>query len=238
MEDYKWLAKLGGEGYSKIARKIYDFNDSVNKFPNTVNELNSKFSLTESDKETLKHRGKLERKLNKIQNPELLLLRTYDKYDKKDERYLSDDNQIIYAKFSYILDKFLGNSDEDLGLHLINDDLFNRKNNKGIRALSANARILYIRPKNQPQLIKPICGGENSNNSGTLSIPFYQIQDIYSTPEEILDYCKKQGLKQGNLEKIKNLVSELTQNYLKKMDNSKVGITALEIEVVYSEFMN
>ena len=230
----KWLARLRGKEYAKVMGKIDSFYDSSNRFPQTANELDSEFSLTKTELNVLEHRGKLERKLNEVQKPKLLLTKTHDK---KDDKYFSDDNQIIFTDFGYKLDNFAEKNDLNLGLFLINDDIIHRKKGHVLRGFGTNARIMYLRPKHKNQLIFPICGGYNSNNVGTLILPFYQLEEVCCSSEEMLDHCQKQKLTKINMERIENLVSNATQNYLRDIENSKIGITSHEVDVVYSEFI-
>ncbi len=237
MKDYKWLARLGGEGYAKVVAKINNFYDSSIGFPKTANEMDSEFPLTKTELNALEHRGKLERKLNEIQKPKLLLVRTHDK---EDDEYLSNDNQIIFTYFGYKLDNFTEKDNVNLGLFLINNDIGHRKKKHIPRGFGTNARMMYLRPKHKNQLIFPICGGDNSNNVGALILPFYQLEEVCCSPEEILEHCKKQKLTEINMERMENLVSNATQSFFSEMSNSvisKKGITIPEeVKIVYSEF--
>ncbi|MCK4552719.1 hypothetical protein KAT80_00760 [Candidatus Pacearchaeota archaeon] len=234
MENYEWLAWLGGKGYAQVVEKIDNFYDASNRFPETANELDSKLPLNKADLQVLEHRGKLERKLDGIQKPKLLLVRTHDK---KDHEYLSDDNQIIFTDFRYKLNNLMEGDDLNLGLFLINDDIKHREKGHVPRGFGTNARIIYIRPKSKKQLIRPVCGPFNHNHTGTLILPFYKLEEVHCTPEDILNNCEKQKLTKINMERIEKLVSNATQNYLREIENSKVGVTPHEVDVVYSEFI-
>jgi len=248
MNNYDTLERFGRKGYVNLVKKINDFYETNRKFPENLNELNFKFALTNEDIDVLEHRGELERKLDKIQEPKLFLLQTYEKIDGK--KYLSDNDQLIYTDFfGSILTKRdsgvrlvsfpdrsiynpsennLNSKHEDernIGFAAIIDDVLNRRNNYCLRTLGTNARIAFVRPKNQKhQLIKPSCNRNNSNHVGTLVMPICQIENVLDNKEDILAYCKKEGLYENNLEKINSLFYREVSDILRKEENTKSGI--------------
>ena len=141
----------------------------------------------------MEDRGKLVRQLNELNNPRLLLIR---KFEKEDGEYLSDDNQIIFADQGYKLLELEKYDDFNLGLIFINEDIAKGPTN----FIGINGRILYLRPNQKKQLIRP----NGRTNYGTLIAPHYQLEKVYFGSGEILDYCKKQGIKRKNLKKRKN----------------------------------
>ncbi|HDK42701.1 MAG TPA: hypothetical protein ENG87_04930 [Candidatus Pacearchaeota archaeon] len=229
--NYLSYLNLGKEGFVDVITKINYFRDAVDRFPESINELETIFSLTDTELNVLEHRGKLEKKLHKISKPRLILLQMFDKKD--DGAYLSDNNQLIYTEPYEFIGEDKNQSDDSLGLHAVNKDVDAFRKNHGNRGLSTNARILYVRPgKLIRQLIKPSCGPHIHNNTGTLSAPIYQIEAVLDNKKDILSYCKKKGLRRGNLKIIENLFDADIKGFMLRVHCSKVGFTSYEAGIV------
>ena len=94
MINYKFLAEYGGKKYANIIEKKINFFYLQNKsLPKNIDELRSKIYIAKEDSQIFENRGKLERELNSLQNPSILLLKTVNKEDRG--KYLSDNNQLI-----------------------------------------------------------------------------------------------------------------------------------------------
>jgi hypothetical protein len=206
MDNYEWLVRLGGQGYADVVKKINTFHNSEGILPGSLSELGSFSVLTDSDSVVFENRGKLERKLNKIQDSKLLFIKIHNKEDGKS---FSNNNQLIYTNYSHELGECLKKIDSELGLYLINEDITKRVQNHVPRGFGTNNRRLYVRPKKIfGQLVAPVCSGPwitEYNHNGTLTLPFYQLEDVISTKEGILEDCKSQGVWKYNLKKLGKL---------------------------------
>src|SRR3989344_6225722 len=103
MINYKFLAEYGGKKYANIIEKKINFFYLQNKsLPKNIDKLSSKIYLAKEDFQIFENRGKLEREINSLQNPSILLLKTVNKEDRG--KYLSDNNQLITFNAAYKLD--------------------------------------------------------------------------------------------------------------------------------------
>ena len=137
MINYKFLAEYGGKKYLKIIREKINFFYLQNKsLPKNIDELRSKVYISEEDSQIFENRGKLERKLNSLQNS-VILLRTVNKEDRG--KYLSDNNQLITFNADYKLVD-INEDDKNLGLYFINQDFSNFKKDPCPISLGTNGR--------------------------------------------------------------------------------------------------
>ncbi len=224
MIDYNSFEKFGKKGYAELVRKINNFYELNGKFPEDLRG----FSVTSEDVAVLKHRGKLERKLSKIKEPRLLFLKTFDK---KDEKYFSNNNQFIYDKFNYKFRNLEENKGYiELGLSFINQDILDEINKHCLRFVSTNRRILFVRPERSfKQLIIPSSFGFKANNTGTLVNPIYMMEDVLSDRDKILGHLYSQGLRRKNLRKIKALFSEESLDYLRESSKGMLGVDVYDL---------
>lgn len=219
--NYDWLEQLTSKNISKVLGKIDVFYQRTGNFPENVDSLDSECAVTECDFITLMSRGKLERKLNKINDLRIVLLRIHNK---KDDLCLSDDNQLVTYdgrrrfKLEGIEDVF----DEELGLSCFSKDVDSLKEISCLRSFSTNGRIFYIRPRRKicSKIIVPECGGKSL---GTLISPLYHIEDVLDNKEEVLDNLNKQGLSRRNLQIVENLFSENVSLILKGIEMNRIS---------------
>ncbi len=236
MLNYESLQKFGGRGYSEIVKKIEYFNKKTGFLPENIAELSLEISINDSDLDLLEKRGRLERTLNNcFRNPKILLIKTHYKIDESRffGGYLSDNDQIVIYNSSIFHPEIERLSNAELGLYFINKD-FNDFINAGhaLRSLGTNGRVFYIRPKRLTQLIVPSCSGLNQNNSGTLTIPVYHLEEVLDSKEDILSYCERIGLSKRNLRVVRNLFNINIHNSICNAEKSKPGILYQDLESI------
>ncbi len=214
MRDFDFLKKHCGEGYALVVDRISKFRKE-GEYPQDVNELNEFSALTEIERKTLSQRGNIEKKLNTLaKDSQLILIRTHDK---KNDNYLSDDNQIIFTYFRDSLGEVQNFSNENAGLNLICSDLSLDEKGSHFRYIGTNVRILYIRPQGEPfPDFKIIPGTRSGVNTGTLIKPFSRLEDVFIGGNEIVSHCEEQGLDRKSLQIIKGLASEPLDKYLRE----------------------
>jgi len=165
------------------------------------------------DKEfvVLESRGKLERMLNKVKLPKVMLLRSFIK---------DDDNTFIFAKYGYELGDLSYKKDGELGLSLINEDVYQRMAGHCPRCLLVNAELAQIRWRKLKRMPR---------NRGSPVFNFFSIKNLYIGFNEILAYAKEQKLDNKSLRKIDDLISAETEYDLARGAETKMGLGVFNV---------